>query len=181
MHLVSTGLAGAAVLAMLATAVSAEPMYRWDWGAESVPPQAYSSPPMRSWDPGPGRAPAAPARLAGRKPDTCWQTSRHIYGKYLVAFCATRDGYGAYSVSGDGYRCQGQSRWSMGASGDRLVYQMARGSCGPTADWTADRIECEMAPGAMAGGTPAAAAGLACTYHPNAPGYDVVRFSAFRR
>lgn len=122
--------------------------------------------------PGLSRAPAsseAPApTFAG-----CWQNRAPLYSDYSVAFCMQPNGTGAYRVQGGGYDCQGRSTWSSTSSGRRLVYQMGRGSCGATANWTADRIECT--PGRVG-----RAEELACTYVPNANGFSPARFAASR-
>jgi hypothetical protein len=130
------------------------------------------------FDPAPGTASplvaeqvaGSPAQLTG-----CWQTREPVFRRYAVAFCMYQGGSGAYRVVGEGYDCQGRSTWRASDQNRRMVYAMERGSCAPRANWTADRIECH----AVAGGQ--TQAGLACTYHPNAPGYSAERFAAVKR
>jgi len=125
-----------------------------------------------------GPALAQAARPAERTDQLtgCWQTSTRLYSRYSIAFCMQPGGAGLYRVQGEGYDCQGRSTWRAARGNGRVTYQMARGSCGASANWTPDRIECDVSSGARA----RRGAGLACSYYPAADGYEVERFSAFR-
>lgn len=101
----------------------------------------------------------------------CWQSYNPVYGLYRVAFCLNAAGNGTYRVIGGGYDCQGRSSWQDQAG--TIVYQMHHGSCGASADWTADQIVCRRAGGITRN--------LSCTYAPAVRHQRPTGFTAFRQ